>query len=146
MIKELDFWHLFDISICRLLIQICYIKSLAKIARTGVKEGQLYNGTGVSSLGVPWHPQILADQLTLSQLGGQIMPTWLLLTPPDFQPFRRPWMVDNRIVLSDIWQDPTGSSTFMLKSSAGQNWGPIFIRLTIVGVKILRWKKSLILP
>ena len=44
MIKELDFWHLFDISICRLLIQICYIKSLAKIARTGVKEGQLYNG------------------------------------------------------------------------------------------------------
>ena len=51
-------------------------------------------------------------------------------------------MVDNRIVLSDIWQDPTGSSTFMLKSSAGQNWGPIFIRLTIVGVKILRWKKE----
>ena len=31
---------------------IC-IKSLAKIARTGVKEGQRYNGTGVSSLGVP---------------------------------------------------------------------------------------------
>ena len=32
----------------------------------------------VSSLGVPrvlWHPQILADQLTLSQPGGQIMPT-----------------------------------------------------------------------
>ena len=29
--------------------------------------------TGVSSLGVPevpWHPQILADQLTLSQPGG----------------------------------------------------------------------------
>ena len=25
---------------------------------------------GVSSLGVPWHPQILADQLTLSQPGG----------------------------------------------------------------------------
>ena len=31
---------------------------------------------GVSSLGVPWHPQILADQLTLSQPGGKIMPTW----------------------------------------------------------------------
>ena len=34
--------------------------------------------SGVSSLGVPgmpWHPQILADQLTLSQPGGQIMPT-----------------------------------------------------------------------
>ena len=25
--------------------------------------------------GGPWHPQILADQLTLSQPGGQIMPT-----------------------------------------------------------------------
>ena len=25
--------------------------------------------------GMPWHPQILADQLTLSQSGGQIMPT-----------------------------------------------------------------------
>ena len=34
--------------------------------------------SGVSSLGVPgvpWHPQILADQLTLSQPGGQILPT-----------------------------------------------------------------------
>ena len=33
---------------------------------------------GVSSLrvpGVPCHPQILADKLTLSQPGGQIMPT-----------------------------------------------------------------------
>ena len=33
---------------------------------------------GVSSLMVPgamWHPQILANQLTLSQPGGQIMPT-----------------------------------------------------------------------
>ena len=34
---------------------------------------------GVSSLGVPgvpWHPQILADQLPLSQpAGGQIIPT-----------------------------------------------------------------------
>ena len=32
----------------------------------------------VSSLdvpGVPWHTQILADQLTLFQPGGQIMPT-----------------------------------------------------------------------
>ena len=33
---------------------------------------------GLSSLGVPgvpWHTQILADQLTLFQPGGQIMPT-----------------------------------------------------------------------
>ena len=37
--------------------------------------GKLGLNTGVSSLGVPWHPQILADQLTLSQPEGQIMPT-----------------------------------------------------------------------
>ena len=44
-------------------------------------------------LGVLWHPQILADQLTLSQLGGQIMPTKLLLAPTDFKTFRRPWTI-----------------------------------------------------
>ena len=52
----------------------------------------LYN-SGLSSLGVPGvplHPQILADQLTLSQPGGQIMCTALLLAPPDFQTFLRP--------------------------------------------------------
>ena len=38
---------------------------------------------------VTWHPQILSDQLTLSQPRGQIMPTKLLLAPPDFQTFRR---------------------------------------------------------
>ena len=42
----------------------------------------LYN-SGLSSL-------ILADQLTLSQPGGQIMCTALLLAPPDFQTFLRP--------------------------------------------------------
>ena len=42
------------------------------------------------SAGVPWQPQILADQLTLSQPGGQIMPTYLLMAPPNFQTFRRP--------------------------------------------------------
>ena len=29
---------------------------------------------GAGGAMVPWHPQILADQLTLSQPGGQIMP------------------------------------------------------------------------
>ena len=36
------------------------------------------HAAGLSSLGVPgvpWHTQILADQLTLFQPGGQIMPT-----------------------------------------------------------------------
>ena len=30
------------------------------------------------------HPQFLADQLTLSKSGGQIMPTTLLSAPPGF--------------------------------------------------------------
>ena len=34
-------------------------------------------------VGVPWHPQISPDPLTLSQPGGQIMPPKLLLAPPD---------------------------------------------------------------
>ena len=37
-------------------------------------------------------PQFLAEQLTLSQPGGQIMPTTVLrASPPDFQILRRPW-------------------------------------------------------
>jgi hypothetical protein len=44
---------------------------------------------GVSSLGVlevPWHPQILAYQLTLSHPGGQIMPTKEYRHPQIFRP------------------------------------------------------------
>ena len=74
------------------------------------------SSTGVP--GVPWHPQILVEQLTLSQLGGadcahhiitgisgnSDLPTALnqgrggascahqiILAPPDFQTFLRPW-------------------------------------------------------
>ena len=36
-------------------------------------------------------PQFLADQLTLSQPGGHIMPTTLLRATPDFQTLWRPW-------------------------------------------------------
>ena len=38
--------------------------------------------------GVPWNPQILVDQLTLSQPGGrgEITPTTLLLAPWIFSP------------------------------------------------------------
>ena len=48
---------------------------------------------GVSSLGVPgvpWHTQILADQLTLSQPGGADYAHQIILAPPDFQTIRRP--------------------------------------------------------
>ena len=43
--------------------------------------------SGVSSLGVPgmpWHPQILADQLTLSQPDGADYAHQIILAPPDF--------------------------------------------------------------
>ena len=36
----------------------------------GEKFGGASSNTGLSSLGVPWHTQILADQLTLFQPGG----------------------------------------------------------------------------
>ena len=55
-----------------------------------------YVSIGVSSLGVPWvpwHPQILADQLILSQPGWQIMSTTLLCALPYFQNFLRPCTV-----------------------------------------------------
>ena len=50
--------------------------------------------TGLSSLGVPgvpWQPQILADQFTLSQPRGVDYAHQIILAPPDFQTFRRPW-------------------------------------------------------
>ena len=42
-----------------------------------------------------WHPQILADQLTLSQPRGADYANQIILTPPDFQTFRRPWLREN---------------------------------------------------
>ena len=37
-------------------------------------------------------PQFFTDQLTLSQPGGQTMPTTVLLAPPNFQTLRRAWI------------------------------------------------------
>ena len=37
--------------------------------------------------GVPWHPQILAEQLTLSQPEGADYAHQIILAPPDFQTF-----------------------------------------------------------
>ena len=39
---------------------------------------------------VPWNPQILADQLTLSQPGWEDHAHHIILTPSDFQTFLRP--------------------------------------------------------
>ena len=40
--------------------------------------------------GVPWHPKILADQLTLSQPRGADYAHQIILEPWDFQTFRWP--------------------------------------------------------
>ena len=45
------------------------------------------SGGGAGGGGLP--PQFLAKQLTLSQPGGQIIPTKVLRAPPEFQTLRR---------------------------------------------------------
>ena len=74
---------------------------------------QLFLSTrpGLSSLGVPgvpWHPQIVADQLTLSQPRGQIMPTKLLLASPGFSdlPMALHYIHNSRVSVDlQIWRD-----------------------------------------
>ena len=75
------------------------------------------NIAGVSSLGVPWHPQILADQLTLSQPGGADYARQIILAPPDFQTFLRPCIVQCayilfRIDMNPLWQHNVGHSLY----------------------------------
>ena len=58
------------------------------------QKGNIHYIPGPSSLGVPgvpWHTQYSADQLTLFQPGGQIMPTTLLLAYPDLKTYRHLW-------------------------------------------------------
>ena len=65
---------------------ICYIILLwdhTKIHHQTCQKGKARKGR-------PWPPQILADQLTLSLPGGQIIVTTLLLAPTDFQTFLWP--------------------------------------------------------
>ena len=47
-------------------------------------------------------PQFLAEQLTLSQPGGQITPTTVLSALPDFQTLRRPWNVQDRCLFAQV--------------------------------------------
>ena len=58
-----------------------------------LKIGSLLKiGSGLSSLwllGVPWHPQILADQLTLSHPWEGDYAYQLIMAPSDFQTFLR---------------------------------------------------------
>ena len=56
----------------------------------GTKNCIIYFLAGMPEAGVAHH-QILAYQLTLSQPGGADYATILLLAPPDFQTFLRPY-------------------------------------------------------
>ena len=72
-------------------------KSLMAVATTAAASATACRA-GVSSLGmpgVPWHPQILADQLTLSQPEGADYAHQIVLAPPDFQTLRRPYGWDS---------------------------------------------------
>ena len=52
--------------------------------------------------GVPWPPQILADQLTLSQPRGAGYADQIILAPPDFQTFLRLCEAKKQMVTSRI--------------------------------------------
>ena len=61
------------------------VKSKVEILQNFVAFSEYMNFTCLSSLGVPWHPQIMADQLTLSQPRGADYAYQMILAPPDFQ-------------------------------------------------------------
>ena len=66
-------------------------------------DWNMINVAGLSSLGVPgvpWHPQISSDQLTLSQPRGADYAHQIILAPSDFQTFRQPCVDEN---LSSVW-------------------------------------------
>ena len=77
--------------------------------------------SGLSSLGVPgvsWYPQILADKLTLSQPRGADYAHQIILAPPDFQTFRRPWCCREA---PKIW-GPLCSIFFSISVKSGGAW------------------------
>jgi hypothetical protein len=65
-----------------------------------------FHHPGLSSLGVPgvpWHLQILADQLTLSQLGGKDYTHHITIGTPRFSDL--PMALSSPTLLSDICMD-----------------------------------------
>ena len=75
--------------------------------------------------GVPWHPQILADQLTLSQPGGEGYDHQIILAPPNFQTFLRPWngflfyIFDSWVILIFVYFIFASPLINLLKSKVG---------------------------
>ena len=66
------------------------LMSSSDFGRAGANYVRRDVGAGGAVLGVPCYPQFFTDQSTLSQPVGQIIPSTLLLPPPDFQSFVRP--------------------------------------------------------
>ena len=64
----------------------CYL--LIEQLRTYCNSGPSQAGWGTGGLG-GFSPQFWAKQLTLSQPGGQIIPTTVLQAPTEFQTLRR---------------------------------------------------------
>ena len=58
-------------------------------------------------------PQFLADQLTLSQPGGHIMPTTLLRATPDIQTLRQPYSDLAKLKSGQISVFEVGGSFFL---------------------------------
>ena len=92
---------------------------IVTIVTQSVSSGQ--SETGMP--GPPWHPHILTDQLTLSQPGGQIMPTTLLLPHRIFRPSYGPQFIDAlsrkgylEIEIVDTQQDIKNLTPFSLLS------------------------------
>ena len=63
-------------------------KSFQRIARRTYTSAV----AGLSEAGGPGGAQFLADQLTLSQPAGHIIPTQYYVPPPYFRTLRRPWV------------------------------------------------------
>ena len=72
----------------------------------------------MSSSGVSWNSQILADQLTLSQLRGPDYAHQIILAPPDFQTFLRPCLYTNESVTFSQCNGHHKSGVHLIKSKA----------------------------
>ena len=77
-------FHFFELWHIHLFLRVYYFIHLAA-SLPACQPACLSGLSEPGVLGVACHPQILANQLTLSQPGEQIMPTTILLASPEFQ-------------------------------------------------------------
>ena len=72
------------------VLRHCLCSCFSKFQKVSY-NGDSYKVRVVASGGSGGPPQFLVKQLTLSQPGGQIIPTTVLWAPPEFQTLRRAW-------------------------------------------------------